>query len=174
MERWKRIKEYPKYLISNEGRIKSFWHKKPRILKLGWEPNGYAHICLYKDDGTSKFHRVSCLVAQIFIPNPDNLPEVNHKNGIKSNNKTDNLEWCTSSYNIKHSYDIRLRAGVNVKGSINGRAKLTEEDVPIIRDMLVNNIPQACIAERFGITQPQISLIKLNKRWTHVIEERCY
>lgn len=100
MEVWRDIAGYEGlYQVSNKGRIKSLLDGKERILRLHanirW---GYLNTFLYKDKKRKTF-RVHRLVAMAFIPNPDNLPEVNHKDEIVNNNCVENLEWCTSLYN---------------------------------------------------------------------------
>jgi len=76
-----------------------------------------------------KFHPLHRLVAEHFIPNPDELPQVNHKDGNRYNNTVDNLEWCSSSHNVKHAYDTGLKTNNGMK---NPFRKLTEEDVKAI------------------------------------------
>ena len=98
-ELWKDIKNYEGiYQISNLGRVKSLHNNKERLLKLHRKPDGYIQVVLCKNYKivSRLTHR---LVAEAFIPNPDNLPEVNHKDEDKTNNCVDNLEWCNSSYN---------------------------------------------------------------------------
>ncbi|MBE6156988.1 MAG: hypothetical protein E7161_04530 [Firmicutes bacterium] len=100
MEIWKSIEGYENYEISNLGNVKSLYNniiRKPRIGK-----NGYYYITLWKN-GKCKSKKNHRLVAEAFIPNPDNLPQVNHKDGNKLNNCVDNLEWCTASYNVRHA-----------------------------------------------------------------------
>lgn len=106
MEIWKDIKGYPKYQISNEGRV---WSKKHQIyLKPRINKSGYYQVCMMCINGKIKTEVIHRLVAINFIPNPDNLPQVNHKDGNKLNNNIDNLEWCTAKENTKHAYDNNL------------------------------------------------------------------
>jgi len=103
-EIWKDIQGFEGlYKISNFGRVLSF--KKGKMKNLCIDKDGYLVVNLYKKNKNhnKKVHR---LVADAFIPNPNNLPEVNHKNenNDKANNYVDNLEWCTKSKNMKHSF----------------------------------------------------------------------
>lgn len=115
-EIWKDIKGYEGlYQISNLGRVKSLGngesknhaYSKERILKPGKDEKGYFRVCLCKDGKhtTKKVHR---LAAQAFLPNPFNLPQINHKDEVKSNNSVDNLEWCDNQYNCDYSKSKRV------------------------------------------------------------------
>ena len=108
-EIWKDIKGYEGcYQISNLGRVKSLarvqhkWNKdfisKERMLRGNINTNGYPYVVLRKNGeyGVFRIHR---LVAEAFIPNPNNFPQVNHKDEDKTNNRVDNLEWCDGKYN---------------------------------------------------------------------------
>ena len=88
------------YKISNHGRIKG---RNGRI-NSGWDNNGYTHVSV----GSDKSFQLHRLVAQTFLPNPENKPCVNHKDGNKKNNSVDNLEWVTISENIQHAFDTGL------------------------------------------------------------------
>lgn len=100
------IKDFEKlYGINKKGDV--FGYKRAKILKQKTNRYGYKTIKLCKNNQLYYF-MVHRLVAQTFINNPNNLPQVNHKDGVKSNNKVDNLEWCTQSENMKHAYRMGL------------------------------------------------------------------
>lgn len=106
-EIWKTIEECADYQVSNLGRVKSFKYDKEngKIMKPYKSTKGYLQIDLQLD-GRKRQNRlhlaVHRLVAKAFIPNPDNLPQVNHKDENKENNCVDNLEWCTNEYNCRY------------------------------------------------------------------------
>jgi hypothetical protein len=94
------IPGYPKYLLSKEGLVYS--KKVSKVMKFDIIKGGYLRVLLYNNDGPKRFmiHR---LVALVFLPNPDNKAEVNHKNGNKNDNSLGNLEWNTTKENHKHA-----------------------------------------------------------------------
>lgn len=120
-EEWRDIAGYEGlYKVSNMGRVKSLGNGnsnnsnncKERILKSVKHKDGYLLIDLCKE-GKRKGHRVHRLVAQAFIDNPDNLPEVNHKDENKENNCVSNLEWCDRKYNINYGTRTQKVAELN-------------------------------------------------------------
>lgn len=115
-EFWRDIEEYEgMYRISNFGRVKSFYNGKEIIRKLCSRKNGYMAITLKKNNKSKSFliHR---LVAIAFILNPLGLPQVNHKDEDKVNNRVDNLEWCDAKYNMNYN-DLheRITAKIDYK-----------------------------------------------------------
>lgn len=107
------------------GRIKSLERYKQNHSKLQLvnekilplhinKRNGYMYVYLNKN-AKGKYCRVHRLIAEAFIDNPNNLPQVNHIDGNKQNNRVDNLEWCTSKENIKHSYKLGLSNNYKIK-----------------------------------------------------------
>jgi len=123
MEQWEDIKGYEGiYQVSNIGEIKKLETKMPmpyggfrldkeKILVKAVCKKGYYNIGLSKSNKKSSY-KVHRLVALAFIPNPENKPQVNHKNGVKTDNCVGNLEWCTGSENVKHSYKNGLSDNV--------------------------------------------------------------
>lgn len=155
--KWKLIKGFDgMYDISEFGKIKSRF-KGGRILKNYLSHNGYEFVRLYKNF-KYKNYRVNRLVAEYFIPNPENKPQVNHKDGNKSNNHVSNLEWCTASENIRHALKNGLSKLVKPK------RKLINCQVLMIRDYIKDGVlNQYEIAEMFDVDQSTISNIKTGK-----------
>ena len=142
------------FQISNRGYLYS--KRTNKILKTYIRPSGYECVAT-KVNGTNLCFRIHRLVAQAFIPNPLNKPEVNHKDGNKLNNNVENLEWTTSSENMLHAYDTGL---ANAKAGIdNTNAKLTIEDIKFIKNSM-----ESCrkLGKIFNVHHTQISRVKRN------------
>ena len=116
-EIWKDIKGFEgKYQISNLGRVKSLPKLKrnkygvistPEIIMKTWETDGYVRVNLRRDDGSVFNAKVHRLIAEAFIPNPENKPQINHINTIRNDNRIENLEWCTQSENNNNPLTIQ-------------------------------------------------------------------
>lgn len=116
METWKKIDGFTNYEVSNTGLVKSLgtgkstcpeWNKE-RVLSIGHTKRGYTKVKLFID-GKRKYFSVHKLVALTFLIKGVDHTEVNHKDGNKSNNSVENLEWCTSSHNKHHAFRTGLR-----------------------------------------------------------------
>lgn len=152
-------KPFVGYEVSNYGRVKTFKYQL-KILKPSL-CNGYLRVVLFKDGKRNHFlvHR---LVAEAFIPNPDNKPQINHIDGNKFNNYVGNLEWTTAHENTQHSYDTGLQ--IAPQGEGNYKAKLTTEQVEYVRNN-PDNLSRKELAEKFGLEPSGISAIQLGKTY---------
>lgn len=115
MEEWKDIEGYEGiYEVSSKGQVRNI--RSGKVLKQQKSDKGYCKVKLRKD-GVTKEYRIHRLVAMAFIPNPDNLPQVNHKSEVKTENSVDNLEWCDDEYN-NHYGTGKTRSGESRKKPI--------------------------------------------------------
>ena len=151
------IKRLP-YIQSHPYRIGYNMNFKGGILKQSFDRDGYKLITIWKNN-KSKTYRVHRLVTQAFIPNPNNKPEVNHINGIKDDNRVENLEWSTSKENINHSIQVLNKVR---NGNLNSNSKLTEKDIICIRK---DNRIHKTIAIEYGVARTTITGIKNNRTW---------
>ena len=150
------------YQVSNLGNVKSLKYGKERILKSAINSKGYVVVVLCKNLKclTKKVHR---LVAMAFIPNTENKEQVNHINGIKTDNRVENLEWCTQSENIQHGYNNGLFK--SKKGEFHNLAKLLNKQVLDIRK---DNRTIKTIALDYNVSVNIIYSIKNYKTWKHI------
>ena len=102
-EKWKKVQEFPNYSVSTEGRLRNDVTKHIRNFDEQKPYNRYA-VASFKVNGKPVRRKLHRLVAAAWMENPDNLPEINHINGDKYDNRVENLEWCTHSENMKHAY----------------------------------------------------------------------
>lgn len=171
MELYKDILGYEGfYQISNLGNVKSL---SRTILKNGIYPfkskdkiiknrvNKYCYVTLCKNNTYKNFY-VHRLVAQAFINNNENKLIVNHINGIKTNNRVDNLEWCTYLENTKHAI---LNGFINQKGINSVKSKLNEKEVLEIKQ---SNLPHKELSKKYNISKSNISNIKTKRIWKHI------
>ena len=155
-ELWLPVREYEGlYEVSDHGRVRGpKGDVKPKPTNSGY------HRTEFWRKGQRRRPSLHRVVAQTFVANPDEKPQVNHLDGNKLNNKASNLEWCTASENMIHAVMLHNRTGENVSTS-----KLKSDEVIAIRVLLTKGVPGQWIADLFCITNAQISHIKNNQHW---------
>ena len=161
--------QYPNYFVNEQGEFFSTKLNKVRKLKGSNHPEGYLIISIYNNNKAKQLfaHR---LVAQTFIPNPQNKSQVNHKNGIKTDNRVHNLEWVTPKENTKHAIFIGLH---NTNDGNHYNTKLTNEEVLQIRELYVKKefnqqrigYSLRKLGEIYGVDKATISKIINNKTY---------
>lgn len=181
-EIWRPIPSFDGYEASNLGKIRSTFKvilkangetytRQPKILKPALNKSGYMRGAI-SIDGFMRSFMVHRLIAEAFIPNPENKETVNHINGIKTDNRVENLEWNTRSENCQHSFDIGLQKPK--RGELNGSAKLTDADVLAIRAHAANSgkrfYGRKELAEKYGVSVAHIKDIVTKRRniWGHI------
>ena len=159
------------YKVSNLGKILSLNYKntgRAELLNPGNDGGGYLQVCLSKNR-KGKMCKVHRIIAETFLENPDNLPEVNHKDEDKTNNSVENLEWCTNEYN--HNYGtINQRIS---KAMTNG--KLSKPVLQITLDgEFIREWPSTAECGRNGFNHQLVSACCLGKRKSHKGFKWCY
>jgi hypothetical protein len=164
MEIWKEVKDYEGFFwVSNTGKVKS----KNKIRKLTKDKDEYLTVLLTKD-GLKEFRKlkkVHRLVAEAFIPNPDNLPCVCHKDDNPLNNNVNNLWWGTFDDNLKDM----SRKDRSTRGVKNWNTKLTEQDVLNIKNLrAVTGEGARKISKRLGVSESAVDGILYKNSWKHI------
>ena len=138
------------YQVSNLGNIRN--SKTGNILKTKLRKDGYVDITISlgsrKNKRTFKVHRI---IAEVFLSNPNNLPQINHKNGIKTDNRVDNLEWCSQSENIVHGFNSGLY-----------KRKLTKEEIDYIKEHYIpkdKEFGRIPLAKKIGVSTATITRV---------------
>lgn len=160
------IPEHQGYEITEEGNVWTNFYQK--WLKLTIEKFGYVRVSL-QVNGRSKKMSVHRLVAKTFIPNPDNLPQVNHMDGDKQNNHVSNLEWCSGEHNIRHAYKLGLIP--NNSGTKNNQSLLNDEQVLYIREVYKfrsKDFSGEALGKQFNVSPGTIRDIVARRRWRHI------
>ena len=180
-EQWIPIKGYETiYLVSNLGRIKSLDKevnvrfnckaiKKSKIIQTNSLRKGYKYVQLYDLESNYKKFSLHRLIALHFIPNPNNYPMINHKDGNTLNNSIDNLEWCTASQNTRHAFDTGLL--VTRKGESCTQSKLTEQQVKDIHILKHYGMTSKAISKIYQVSFSTICDIFQGRTWKSVIIE---
>lgn len=153
MEIWKTIQDYGGlYQVSNTGKVRDL---KNHIKSVYKNNKGYVCLSLYYN-GKTYHPTVHRLVAKVFIPNPSNYEQVNHKDCNKENNSAENLEWCNQRYN----YDEGMKTFQYSKNEEHYFAKLKNSDIPIIYELYKLGFTRATVAKIFSINPSSLEAIE--------------
>jgi hypothetical protein len=172
IEQWKPIPGYEgTYEVSNIGNVRRLagsercFVTRPRKLV---PRNGYFQLILSKN-GEVELQWAHRLVARAFLGEPNkNFPHVNHKNGVRTDNRVENLEWVNHSENIAHAYRIGLKSAAPNPGEKNGNAFLKDSDIPKIRERASSGESLASIGRSYKAARQIIWRIVKRKSWAHI------
>lgn len=162
----KQIEEGSSYLVTEDGKVFSKFTK--RMLKNSLSKGTGYFVVNVIINGKRRPEYVHRLVAKAYLPNPSNLPEVNHRDANKLNNHKDNLEWVTGEDNLKHSIENKLPK----RGQSHYKTELTEKDVHRVCELLSKGWTAKAIAERSGINVKRSVVLNIRSKrdWTEIAE----
>lgn len=161
------IQGYEGYLVTEDGKV--FSSKRSNLKEVSQSIQRRYYAVKLWVNGKVNHDFTHRLVASTFIPNPDNKPFVNHKDGNKLNNHVSNLEWVTRQENVDHAMlNGLVPAMIGVR---NGRAILKEDQVVEIYNRLLNGEKSIELAREFGVEQTTIGNIKRRKEWKHLLQD---
>jgi hypothetical protein len=143
----KPIPNYERYLITEDGQV--FSTKSNKLLRQYDVGKGYKAVELWNSNG-GKRHTIHRLVALTYLPNPDSLPFINHKDLDKTNNHVSNLEWCTAQLNVLHAINSGVHAAARNR-------KLDVDKQRVIRKLHKEGLSTVEIAKRIGVSQTAVS-----------------
>lgn len=177
VEFWRPIAGWPAYDVSSFGNVRSYWKQgsdgrtfwmkigdTPRLLKEHYDKRGYPRVILQhkRKLRVVPIHR---LVAQAFLPNPENKPQVNHLSAYRKNNWLPNIEWATRKRNIQHAFENGLNNPR--RGEDNNMASLTEEIVWDIRaNMPLKRGDGVRLAEKHGVSKHAVYGVVWGRTWS--------
>lgn len=180
IELWLPVAGFDGYDVSNLGQVRSWrthrWmgygrggirarRETPLILKASPKDTGRLHLTLCTDDGKYVNRQVHLLVGRAFLPNPNNLPQLNHKTGIYTDNRAANLEWISRQGNIDHA----VEHGLWPHGERMAAAKLTDDGVREIRKRHALGETNLSISLDFNVSKTCIAQVVRGNTWRHVI-----
>ena len=161
-EIWKDIKGYEGfYQVSNLGNVKNV--RRNSIRKLKEDNSGYLH-CLLSVNKVRKTFLVHRLVATSFIENPENKPLINHINANRSDNRVENLEWCTQKENMNHSRKMGNQFHSSLKGEKHHNTQISNERIALMRKARSLGMTHKDIALLVGISVSYTTMILTNKK----------
>lgn len=163
-EKWRALPEASDYEVSDLGRVRSR-KGRGRILRPRPLPKGYLRVSIYPVPFVQVDKYIHRLVADAFVSKKDGCDVVNHLDGNRANNAANNLEWTTQKGNIHHSIEV---LGNTHRGTKNGCAKLSDQDVIHIRELCANGVSDGKIAKEYSVVRGTVLKIRRNQRWSHL------
>ena len=160
------MQNYHSYFVTRDGKI---FNKHGKRMKTQDNGRGYQIVGLTWG-GRRHMKGVHRVVAEVYLPNPMNLSDVNHKDTVRTNNILANLEWMTHGENIKYSFDTKCRSAV---GSNNANSIITEEDAREICTLLQLGY-KACKIRDLGYPYNPVRSIKAKKHWLHISKDYSF
>lgn len=158
MTEFRKLCNYSNYRIYPDGRVYSEFYNK--FVSPTYDTGKYLQVTLTDDFGNRKTIKVHRLVASAFLPNLDNLREINHKDFDKTNNNVSNLEWCTRTYNVRYNFTAR-----NYTDQISKTSPLNKDQVKIIPTLIEYGFSIKLIAKMFNVGHITIRNIVKGKTW---------
>lgn len=165
MTEWRDIKGFEGYQINDVGDVRSNKTGTWRPMNASVNSRGYKMVSLQLAKNNYRTIAIHRLVASAFISNPENLPQVNHKNGIKTDNRVENLEWCTSSENHLHAYRVLGKVSAAKGKHFKRKAKLTPTEVRIIRQ---TNLPIEELGEYLGVHPTTVFNVRKRRTYKYI------
>lgn len=162
------LKNFPNYEIHKDGKIlniKLNYFLKPRSTGFG----NYPSVQMFDASGKRKTKYVHILVAEAFIPNPENKPQVNHIDGDKKNFSVNNLEWVTCSENVRHAYDTKLH--IKASGVESPNTNLTSGDVNLVCRLLMDGYRVKDVCEITGVPTYTVKNIKCGRIFKDIVNQ---
>lgn len=162
----RQVTDHPNHYVDREGRV--YVYREGRYVQLKPFPNGrgYLQVSLWDADRFKNVNfLVHRLVAAAYIPNPDALSQVNHKNFDKVDNRVDNLEWCTDVQNTQHAVDSGVfKKRVRHRNS----SKLDEAQVRTIRTRQANGETMVALAKEYNVSWSAVKFAVKRRTWKHI------
>jgi len=169
IELWLPLKSFSwPYEVSNKGRVRTLNYnktKETKVMSLGINRGGYPFIVLRRM-GKTVAKTVHSLVMEVWHGNRPEGLVINHKDGVKTNNKNENLEYVTISRNTKHSFEIGTQCN---KGINHSQAKMNDDTVRKIRLLKSTGLSNREVSEELGISRGMVSNVSCGRNWSHVI-----
>jgi len=162
-----------KYAVTEDGRV---WAYAKRTRKARWmkqtitnSGKGYCRVDLFDGAGKRKGALVHRLVAEAYIPNPNDYPFINHKNADTRDNRVENLEWCTQAMNVKHAWDNGLSKVPSLSGEDHPMSKISVSDVKEIKMLSKQGMSDINIGKTLGFSRSLVKAITKGITWKGVV-----